>query len=673
MGVYGSSTLGIYGVAVYGPDTSTPAPPPPPTDTPSPPGTPLPPPDTSPDAGPGPRPQVTGGDVIKGAIPQFSVQPFNISQTAYGQFYLTWTIPPHSADPTADWRFFRLLRSDAGIPVSYTDGAVLMDVDAWHSGVAPYLLDTGLTPGRFYYYSIWLGQSSGNNETEAQAVWISAGNIVGLAVADFGWTDRLWNWIPRFYRYGANQVVADSDDRDQPLYKFVDVLGFHLNMINTDIDAARDLYNPDLMQYGALESYGASVGAELEPTVPARLNRQRIGNAAHDQLLRGTPQGLQNILTALTGWDVEIETGRNMLLDGDQSGPDHPGGHDWVYEYVYSQDEFIQYKGYEYKAKLTHQGRIPPDPGGENDYWAPIELWPTDLFQTPGTELPQATWQLSAPAADASFTVVSGLPNILVPNAAIDSGWQATNNGASPANFDVYFPGGTDYLTAPGMNEVIKTAVPVTTDMNIEALTASLHVYWAPGDTPAKVSPFLEFYDDLGIKLARVAKPFWAPIYDSFTNIFDIRLSDEITDTVNFWITSSDLWRISGKYVYLNTTIPGKYFAYFNMLRPDLSVAVTMSHVGTDRTNGLLLRYQDANNHIKVGATGVQTVVGGVTSTLASFSSPFVDGDRMSATTSGTSITIKKNNGNPTNGWSSTYTVSALTTPTYFGIWTTIA
>jgi hypothetical protein len=63
----------------------------------------------------------------------------------------------------------------------------------------------------------------------------------------------------------------------------------------------------------------------------------------------------------------------------------------------------------------------------------------------------------------------------------------------------------------------------------------------------------------------------------------------------------------------------------------------------TGRSHGLAVRISDGLNYIRASRARLEKVAAGVVTTLATFASPFVEGDRLMLDLNASTITVYKN------------------------------
>ena len=231
----------------------------------------------------------------------------------YDSMVVTVQIPP-----SIQWTQAVLVRGGFGAPTTPQDGVVL-----WYfsealphpaEGLSQIVLDRPLTPGNWFYYSLflWIGGQ-----------WVLAFSMDSAVPADHGWSKWLFNTIPMFYQRTDDQQAADG--RNGPLRVFSRVLGYELDFTNTVADGVRDVFNVDKAPTRLLKHLGYNFGVPDEPVLGEARERSVLQQLSDLNGLRGTALGLEQLIEAATHYPCEISTSGNMLLsvdDGDFNGGD---------------------------------------------------------------------------------------------------------------------------------------------------------------------------------------------------------------------------------------------------------------------------------------------------------------------------------------------------------------
>lgn len=320
------------------------------------------------------------GTTTYGAVQpvQYSASPFVGSYTGYGSVYLTW----HS--PSGSWSLLRLVRSTSGMPASENQGTVLFEAPAGGSPIA--FADSGLTGGRFYYYALFVA-TGGSPYT-----WVRVATMTVLPAADYGYSSRLWELLPRAFRRDSLYNLTDDVDHDNAaLRRFLSVFGFYFDVLHTELASLLDLNRVQRTKAESLTLIADELGVSAEPELGGRLTRLRVANAAYTHRLKGSAAGLETLINSLAGWDVDISVGGNRMLDSDQSTFAHPVYPDWRVDYNYAIHELVMYNNALYRAVQGNINHQPPGYGVSDAYWASVSDWDNTSLFNPTTH-GQSTW-----------------------------------------------------------------------------------------------------------------------------------------------------------------------------------------------------------------------------------------------------------------------------------------
>ena len=215
------------------------------------------------------------------------------------------------------WEQAVLVRGGFGSPTSPQDGVTIWylatrPIDG--SNVSQQVLDTPLTGGNWYYYSLFLWVSG---------QWVLALSQDNAVPADHGWSEFIFNTVPRFYQRTDDMTAADG--RNGPLRVFSRVLGYELDYNNTLADGVRDVFNVDRAPARLLKYLGNNLGVPDEPVLGEARQRSMLQQLFNLNALRGTTLGLKQLVEAATHYDCDITGSGNLLLavdDGDFNGGD---------------------------------------------------------------------------------------------------------------------------------------------------------------------------------------------------------------------------------------------------------------------------------------------------------------------------------------------------------------
>lgn len=398
---------------------------------------------------------------------EFGVYPFAAETLDYTTVQVTWN------EPDGDWDQFLLIRSRSGYVTSPLDGFILYDIaDGPTTGQA---VDNNLSGG-WYYYTILLH----NPDSET---WEQAGSTSVLVPFDYDSTERLWSFVPEYYRlirddttagysdvlYNINPQVylsnKDTVDNDV-LFRFLTVLGWGLDILRTQIDTILDGYDPNLMHISRLSLLAHQFGGVLESSVPTKNNRSLVRNLPLLYRKRGTPDGIRDTLTLTTGVEVEMYRGPNMMLNRDQAlyTPVNVPFWDRGTRYVFG--DIVMYNGLP-RAVVTGQtpfgpAQAPPSGSGSNTWWNTATSSTLFTYPHPGSSWTATQAAVHVPLMSTNMTVsMAYAPVSVFTDLGLGTlGW--TQNAADHATHDILVTS-VDPATVSGFDRqnVTQWGVPI--------------------------------------------------------------------------------------------------------------------------------------------------------------------------------------------------------------------
>lgn len=247
-----------------------------------------------------------GPPTVYGEIPliTFDARPVTAVSTDYGEIKVTW----HT--PTGSWDRLRLTRDTAGFSPRADMGTMLVDASSVGATPPTEFLDTGLTEGQFYYYTVWVHDVT----IPTLPTWKRAGDVIGLAVQDWGHSSRMFALVPMIYRDKDAETPDNATGRGQ-LERFLDIPGFQADHIRTEFETLKSINDPDKVSGGLLPLMARQLGFGYEADLGMRLARTQMKNAVHIYKHKGAAIGVEALVSSLTGWAPTITIGRNLALD----------------------------------------------------------------------------------------------------------------------------------------------------------------------------------------------------------------------------------------------------------------------------------------------------------------------------------------------------------------------
>lgn len=266
--------------------------------------------------------QFVYGENVFGAPTAVSITSvLEVTPLDYDSLQVNWT------PPGGTWTRMILMRSSFGTPLSVFDnyGTVLLDEDGTQ-GYSVQYLDTGLQSGHFYFYALFV-------ETLEQATpqtneYLLAGAAQGLVLTDWGFGDTFASWTPDFY-LELDQGLATGSQPEGPLVRFLDLLGYEMDWIRSEIESLFLLTSVEQISGALLPALGANYGVDYEPELGMARSRVLVQNAVYLYKNKGTLNGVEGAASAFSGYGCSAQIGKNLEIQLDDSAFDQSVGH-WV-------------------------------------------------------------------------------------------------------------------------------------------------------------------------------------------------------------------------------------------------------------------------------------------------------------------------------------------------------
>lgn len=224
-----------------------------------------------------------------------------------------------------------VVRSNYGFPVNKHDGVTVFEYPNTATPVTQTFIDSnfgmGLVQGQWYYYTLFAKMPNSIPN------WNQVDVDEAVCTQDYGSGDMLWSKIPGFYQQeDANtlqrQLTYTSGGQ---LRRFVDLLGYELDIIHTELDTLFDVNSPKDMSSTLLTLQGYDLSLPDEGAIGDARFRSLVDNALSIRETKGTAAGLTEYVRALTDYDVRVRGIHNYGLSSvDTRGQDptnttHPG------------------------------------------------------------------------------------------------------------------------------------------------------------------------------------------------------------------------------------------------------------------------------------------------------------------------------------------------------------
>lgn len=223
--------------------------------------------------------------------------------------------------PSAFVNYTRMavVRSTYGFPVNKHDGVTVFEYPNTATPLSQTFVDTnfgqGLIQGQWYYYTLFAKMPNSIPN------WNQVDTDFCVVTKDYGSSDNLWNKIPAFYRQeDANTLQRQLLYTDGgQLRRFVDLIGFEIDMIRTVLDTLLDVNHPPEMLSTLLDLQGYDLSLLQEDAIGDARFRSLVTNAISIRESKGTAAGLAEYVRSISDWDVRLLARRNMFQSSVQS------------------------------------------------------------------------------------------------------------------------------------------------------------------------------------------------------------------------------------------------------------------------------------------------------------------------------------------------------------------
>jgi len=605
----------------------------------------------------------------------FKVDPIVAEPMGYDLISLTWQ------SPSGIWTGLRVLKNFTGYSVNETDGEILLDVTAPdHS-----LIDSGVRPGAWHYYTLFI-QSAG--------VWQRAGGTSALMVVNHGYGQRLFDNLPTHHQSSGTDA-NDSPIENETLKKFLNVLGWGLDSVKTNLDSLRFLNDPQRNHVSDLARLADQLGITYEASAPSALFRQRVRNAAILGREKGTLEQLQSLISMTTSLDVELSLSPNQMVNDDAASFAHPTYPLYTTFLNYASGERVRFNGYTYQCNpggAYGQEQAPTGTQASNTRW-------TNLVNTTDVTLVDADgaiagWEPThySGALNPNLVLALGVQSVLDAADLTSNALKVSNATGATADLGARSVAKRlgEATTDPG--QVFKFGVPIPLPLPYLATDTYQRdtlvnfggkVYRARtevvGATPngglgddgyweiiglddrvnlatslyAKAGtgfvipayPVVEFFDELGRLITTVDTEKEAtsgPMFDSFGSRYGTLVGRTLDTGSLAWTVQSGTWNVSdldgGVSWPLDVgliTVPGT---------ADGKVSVTFDKAASgDHIQFVSFRGVSNTSFLMATKRALYSNIGGVYAAIATYTSPFSDKDRITVRFVGSTIVVSRN------------------------------
>jgi Phage tail protein (Tail_P2_I) len=400
---------------------------------------------------------------------------FNIQPQNYNGLQLTWL------QPAGSWNEQVLIRSSFGTPISCygtagnvasSDGTILLDQIVIGVPAILTYTDTGLQSGQFYYYSLFVF-----NTLTAQYQLVGA--CQGLCLSPFGSGNSLLAFLPDWYEFD-DQMLATIAEPEGPLQRFLNLLGYEMDWIRSEMETMFLFTNTKLISGALLPILGNELGVLYEPELGMQRSRVIVENAIYLFKTKGTATGIAAAASAYSGYGCEVTIGKNLALQLDDGAFDRSFGlanttnahwvagnafttitgvvnagkigvtppHDsyvpvttaiapaWVSNFAYPVNQLVSYSGLIYVSQYSVTSTVTPALDTVN--WFPVSYLPYNNWNV--GEATASGGALALTTCTPATVLNLGIPVLqtATPPTYVVSIYEHPSTAATPSPFDAY-------------------------------------------------------------------------------------------------------------------------------------------------------------------------------------------------------------------------------------------
>ena len=236
----------------------------------------------------------------------YSVDPMSSVVLDFFTVQVSWQ------DPTGEFSRIRLVRNQTGFPEHSEDGLIIWEEFATEGAVNKDTFIDGqenplqpITNGRPIFYSMFLYTSDDE--------WVVAGTIEDVMPSDHGMQKTMIDLIPKVYTSEEQSPLAVTAE-DSVLYNFIEGFSFTTEQFMTAIDLIRPNHLVEGTPSTLLRAQELNVGLEPESTISVKNQKKLIREAFYLYANKGTQNGIETYVEALTSYAPTVTLSANLLL-----------------------------------------------------------------------------------------------------------------------------------------------------------------------------------------------------------------------------------------------------------------------------------------------------------------------------------------------------------------------
>lgn len=235
-------------------------------------------------------------------------------------------------------QYKKLVRSNVGFPTSPSDPYSLeIPLDDAFNLPPVYgdpegrqrvgLIDTGVIPGREYYYTFFTSDDG--------SLWDRAGLAITITYADHDQINHLVGSLPAYMTNSTAAALGVSTlqetDPDNVLYKWITANAWVLDGLLTRVDLLKNVWDANKTPLSLLPLAVRQFGLPLEPALGARAARALLHNAADLTGGRGTLETTKLLVECLSGMAPTATEGTKNLFSNVNEASFEEGPGRWSY------------------------------------------------------------------------------------------------------------------------------------------------------------------------------------------------------------------------------------------------------------------------------------------------------------------------------------------------------
>lgn len=223
--------------------------------------------------------------------------------------------------------------------------------------------------------------------------------------------------MPGYFTNAANDGDILSADATGNVFleQYMKVIGWGMDLLRTQYDTYTHINDPWKIPLTDLYSLAQELGININPDIHPYTLRKAIYFNAEINKKRGTVTGIETEVSALTGWNSDLQIGNNIMLEDDQSAFVDPVYPVWFNNTEYLVGERVSYgTNYWYQCIATsNRGNAPTGTSASNTWWQAIINVVDTVDLANSTTGGINTWEVIYPAATNGTPSANSLQQIL--------------------------------------------------------------------------------------------------------------------------------------------------------------------------------------------------------------------------------------------------------------------